>query len=80
MAEFNILYQKGFNGGYLIAKYLPKLSRTLMSGFRSSEHPFVIGFSAGTKQAELERTQSRMDDLSALRDKHPDKDLERDME
>ncbi len=76
----NTTYINGFNKGYLIAKYLPKLSELLAKGMQTTDHPFVSGFVAGTNQLLQERTQDRLSDLTNIRKQEKDKDMERDIE
>ena len=64
----NAIIQKAFNAGYLIEKYLPKLSQALVKGFQDKTHPFVEGFVSGSREMALERTQNKITFLSKLKE------------
>ena len=64
----NAIIQKAFNAGYLIEKYLPKLSQMLVKGFKDKSSPYAEGFIAGSKEMVAERTQSRFKFLEKLRE------------
>lgn len=59
--------QKAFNAGYLIEKYLPKLSQMLVKGFKDKSNPYAEGFIAGSKEMVAERTQSKLKFLDKLK-------------
>ena len=64
----NAIIQKAFNAGYLIEKYLPKVSKVLVKGFQDHTNPYVEGFVAGSKEMTNERTQNKIKFLSKLKD------------
>ncbi|MFM9947705.1 MAG: hypothetical protein ACKV1O_07180 [Saprospiraceae bacterium] len=68
------LFQKAFNAGYLIEKYLPKLSKMLVKGMQDKTSPFAEGFTAGSSEMELERLRSNSKLLQKLREgaRNPD--------
>lgn len=61
------IFQKAFNAGYLIEKYLPKLSKMLVKGMQDKTSPFAEGFTAGSSEMELERLRSNSKLLQKLR-------------
>lgn len=64
----NQVIQKAFNAGYLLEKHLPQLSKVLVKGFQSSEHPYVQGFVAGSGEMSKERSQNKSRFLDRLKD------------
>jgi hypothetical protein len=78
----NTIMRRAFNAGYLIEKYLPKLSKLLVSGFQDRNSPFAQGFVAGTKEMGMERTQNKAKFLDKLKkefgNKTPSKSKKRD--
>lgn len=74
-------YQKGFNEGYLMKKYLPDMADKLGQGLDKSERG--VGFQDGKNQYALEQRKERYpawlksDRLSNL-DKDQDKNKEKD--
>lgn len=50
-------YQKGFNEGYTIAKYLPELGEQLAKATGDSERS--LGFQDGQKQLILEQSKEK---------------------
>jgi len=47
-------FAKGFNSGYIIAKYLPELANTMTKNFKPTTD-YMRGFLSGTQQLSLER-------------------------
>lgn len=62
------IIQKAFNAGYLIEKYLPKLSKVLVNGFQNKQSPFAQGFIAGSQEMVNERVQSKSKFLARLQE------------
>lgn len=60
-------YIKGFNHGYLLAKYLPDLLNKLISGLTQTSD-YLSGFFAGKMEYELEYTQKQLEGLKNLRE------------
>ena len=69
----------GFNHGYLFAKYTPSLLAKIVKRLTPSNDYFQ-GFFSGSKEYEIERSKSHLDDLTQLRskDKSRNLDLEKD--
>jgi len=63
----NQITQRAFNAGYLVEKHLPQLSKLLLKGFQSSEHPYVKGFVAGSSEMAKEREQNKSKFLEKLK-------------
>jgi hypothetical protein len=63
----NTIIQRAFNAGYLVEKYLPKLSKLLVSGFQDRNSPFAQGFIAGTKEMGMERNQNKSKFLQKIK-------------
>ena len=59
--------QKAFNAGYLIEKYLPKLSKLLVKGFQDKSNPYAEGFIGGAKEMATERTQNKLKFMEQLK-------------
>jgi len=55
----NQITQQAFNAGGLIEKHLPHLSKLLLKGFQSSEHPYMKGFVVGSSEMVKERVLSK---------------------
>ncbi len=47
-------FAKGFNSGYIIAKYLPDLAKTMTKDFKPTTD-YMQGFLCGTEELSLER-------------------------
>lgn len=62
------IIQKAFNAGYLIEKYLPKLSQLLVKGFKDKSNPYAEGLIAGSKEMEAERMQGKLKFLQNLKE------------
>jgi hypothetical protein len=69
------IYRKGFNTGYCISRYEPKLADTLATGV-SNTNDFFQGFFDGKEQVQLEKNKEQLQHLMHLRNKG--KNLERD--
>ena len=55
---FNTKYQRGFNEGYIIAKYMPELSDQVAKV--TSEDPRIEGFLDGRNEFILEKAKDRL--------------------
>lgn len=49
-------FQKAFNAGYLLEKYVPALCQLLIRNFQDSENDFFAGFQAGSQEYLQEKT------------------------
>lgn len=56
----NKIYQKAFNVGYLIEKYLPALSQMLAKSLNNASSTFSEGFLAGSNQYITEKKEKDM--------------------
>lgn len=61
----------GFNSGYLLAKYEPKLLTSLISNI-SPINSYISGITSGKKEYELELESKKLEDLGRLRNKGKD--------
>ena len=52
-------FQKAFNAGYLLEKYVPTLSQLLIKNFQDSENDFFVGFLAGSQEYIQEKTMKK---------------------
>ena len=79
MEQNERLYIKGFNRGYMITKYLPDLSATILNNIGST-NDFIEGFSSGKKEYEQEQTRVQLDELSQIRNRSQgrNKDFDKD--
>lgn len=59
-------FQKAFNAGYLLEKYVPTLSQLLIKNFQDSENDFFAGFAAGSQEYIQEKTMKKSRLLSKL--------------
>lgn len=64
MSNYEIKFTRGFNSGYLLAKYLPELMSKINPSL-STENDYSHGFLLGSKEYELER----MNELRRVRNK-----------
>jgi hypothetical protein len=70
--EFN----KGYNQGYILRKYDQKQFENLYNGI-NTESKYTDGFNSGGKEAVLEISRTRLDELDDLRSKGDDFGIER---
>ena len=63
MDEKEIL--EGFNAGYILEQYRPKLAKELIEGVKDNNSPFVEGFVAGSQAFAKEKGKSKF--LAKLR-------------
>lgn len=79
MEENEAIYIRGFNQGYLLARYEPSLLAMVVKNV-SPAGDYLQGFFSGKEEYELEQSQTRLDELSRLREetKDRDHDLERE--
>lgn len=70
---------RGFNHGYLLARYLPDLMAKIVKGINSTSDYFH-GFFSGEKEWELENSRIQLDDLKHIRteSKSRERNIERD--
>lgn len=59
-------FQKAFNAGYLLEKYVPALSQLLIKNFQDSENDFFAGFVAGSQEYILEKSMKKSRLMSKL--------------
>lgn len=72
------IFIRGFNSGYLLAKYLPELLTKLLESIHASS-PYVQGLSFGQKEFELEHSQRELETLKNIRAQNHSKGLDRDL-
>lgn len=72
MEQYEELYAKGFNNGYLIAKHEPQLYITLEKGFEG-KNDYLEGFVSGGKEYEIEKN-------SPQKHQHKGKNKSRDID
>lgn len=53
------IFQNGFNAGYILGKYKPKLSMLLINGVQQKTHPYIQGFIAGNLEILQEQEKSQ---------------------
>ena len=68
MSNQEKLYIKGFNSGYLLAKYMPVLLTKIVKNV-SPTNDFVEGLFSGKQEYELEYSRTQLDELNLLRNK-----------
>ena len=68
MSNQEKLYIKGFNSGYLLAKYMPVLLTKIVKNV-SPTNDFVEGLFSGKEEYELEYSRTQLDELNLLRNK-----------
>ena len=66
MSNQDKLYIKGFNSGYLLAKYMPALLAKILKNV-SPTNDFVEGLFSGKEEYELEYSRTQLDELNLLR-------------
>lgn len=73
-------YQKGFNGGYILAKEDPELFAQLVKS-DNGENPLFNGMKAGGKEYQKEKVREELANEKKQRDSNKTKgrDLERDL-
>lgn len=67
MVFSEIQFIKGFNAGYLMAKYEPHLLRGMLEKI-SPINSYVDGMNYGEKEYELERSYDRLNELEGLKE------------
>lgn len=74
----------GFNDGYVIQKYEPKLAQQMIAELDGIEEDYVQGFLAGAKEYELEIALEKSDLFPGMDEDYnldvPDRDLDQDMD
>lgn len=53
------LIKKGFNAGYLLEKYDPKLAKMILNSLKDKEIPYSQGYQAGVKEFTRERVKEQ---------------------
>lgn len=66
-------YTEGFNNGYLLAKYEPKLLTKLLKQLVPSGD-YLEGLFSGKEECEREYTLSQLNELARLRDNNRERD------
>ena len=57
--------KKGFNVGYELEKHAPEICKTIQDGFTDKEHPYAVGFIAGSNEFINENLkEKRIDTVS----------------
>ncbi len=69
------LIKKGFNAGYLLEKYDPKLAKKILDSLKDKEIPYSQGYQAGVKEYARERVKEQYKNRS--QNKGKDKGLDR---
>ena len=76
--------QKGFNQGYILQKYSPKLAEKLYASFKDQDSHYKIGFVKGCLEIQKEKLKTRelnysisKDQLPKVRDKDKNKTIEK---
>lgn len=59
-------FTAGFNAGYLLAEYEPKMLTVLLKEIQP-ENSYITGMSSGQKEYELEQLKSNLNELEQLR-------------
>ena len=79
MSNQQTQYIRGFNFGYLLAKYLPALLAKIVKNVRPT-NDFTEGLFSGKEEYELEHSRTQAEEIRQLRNasKSRDKGLERD--
>jgi hypothetical protein len=68
----------GFNSGYLMAIYEPRILGTILKDIRPI-NSYILGLSSGQREYDLLQTKNQSDELEGLRQKNRDqRDRERD--
>lgn len=76
---------RGFNAGYKIEKYIPKLGATLRKSLASSQNEYAEAFVAGANEMLKERSRSKLlakmksnaRSMKATKQKDKDKGIDR---
>lgn len=69
------LFTKGFNSGYLMAKYEPGLLNKIINTVAPTA-PFLEGLFSGKEEFELEQNKAQLNELRGLRDRSNSRDQE----
>jgi hypothetical protein len=77
MSSHQIMYIKGFNSGYLLAKHIPTLLAKIVKNVRPT-NDFTEGLFSGKEEYELEFSRTQLDELTRMRNRSKDRgqDLE----
>lgn len=79
MEQLSELFVRGFNHGYLLAQYHPKMTGLLEICLAPLKE-YSFGFMLGKFQFELDRRMDIANSISQLRNSGRDRDLERGLE
>lgn len=66
---------KGFNHGYLLSKYEPKLLTLLLRDIKP-ENSYILGIKSGQTEYEQEQQRNQLLTLKQLRNKNIDRERE----
>jgi hypothetical protein len=72
-------YLRGFNHGYIMAKYLPDLLVKLVNDL-SPTSEYLLGLFSGKKEYEIEKLHNHLNELSQLRKQSKDRKLDLGLE
>jgi hypothetical protein len=64
----NAIIKKAFNTGYLLEKYIPKLSKLIQDSLKDNPTLFMQGFRAGSQQFIQEQTPTKSRLLERLKE------------
>lgn len=73
MSNQQMQYIRGFNSGYLLAKYIPTLLAKIVKNVRPT-NDFTEGLFSGKEEYELEHSRTQAEEISQLRKKSRDRD------
>ena len=68
---------RGFNNGYLLAKYEPHISLKFTED-KPLSNSYIRGMILGQTEFKMELTQSRLNELNQLRNQSNEKELDKD--
>lgn len=71
----NATIKKAFNAGYILEKYIPKLSKLIQHSLKENATPFMEGFRAGSQQCIQEQTPTKSRLLERLKEDAKGKSL-----
>ena len=62
-------FRKGFNAGYIIAKFQPELFEKIKDRIEPTDNHYIDGFLSGKREYDLEKNSIYLDDIKKLRSK-----------
>lgn len=71
------LIKKGFNAGYLLAKFDPKLSSQLLKDLKDKDLPYAKGYMEGVKEYTRERLKEQLKMQPRKKDRGKDHGIDR---